>query len=64
MCWRKSRPTETLMWGKQNDPVTLKNILNRLKSLTVSYKVMHTLTILVGNPLSEMKTHVHIMYYM
>ena len=43
-----------------NGPATLKNILNRLRSLTVSYKVIHTILILACNSLSEKKTHVHI----
>ena len=43
-----------------NGPATLKNILNRLRSLTVSYKVIHTILVLACNSLSEKKTHVHI----
>lgn len=42
-----------------NDPATLKSILNRLRSLTGSYKVIHTILVLACS-LSEKKTHVHI----
>ena len=42
-----------LMLRKQNNPATLKNILNRLRSLTVSCKVIHKILVLICNSLSE-----------
>lgn len=53
MYWREGKTTRTLLPRKQNDPTNLKTILNRLRSLTVSYKVIHTIPVLVCNSLSE-----------